>query len=483
MPDSIKRKLGEIQAALAGDRGRFYAFSAFMIIVFFTGGSSRDDVQSLVLLRPVAALFAGYALTCVARDQLKGRLFPIYIALTLVGLMVLQLIPLSPAVWPSLPGREIFGDIADLAGIEQPWRPLSLSPSRTLNSLFSLIIPISAMMLYLNLEDSRRDQAVAVIMFLALVSALWATFQLAGPSRGSLYLYRITNNGDAVGLFANRNHQAALLAATIVILGWYAASQAPAIRLAALRFYGSIAAIFVLVPLIFITGSRAGLLLMAPALVVAMFLIYSGRFTNERVPSAKNSRRKKQKFASRQIILSCSLIAVGGIAALSIYFARSLAFDRLIGSSEVEGLRAQLLPTLLKMVGDFLPWGTGFGTFEHVYRIYEPQELLRPNYLNQAHNDWLQFLIEGGFAAILIGVAALAWAGLQCVRLAKNWSASRYEKYTVVMAGMVMLLFLAGGVGDYPLRTPTLIAVFAVMACIFGDSVVLVQQKAVRAKI
>ncbi len=468
---------------ISGNNARFYAFAAFLTLVFFIGGSSRDDVQSLVFLRPLAVLFGAYALTCMDREAWKGRTFPLYIALALAGLMVFQLIPLPPNVWTALPGRQIFADIADLAGIEQPWRPLTLSPSRTLNSLFSLAVPISAMMLYLNLDERRRKQAIAVIIALAGISALWAALQLGGSARGPFYLYNITNNGSAVGLFANRNHQAILLAATIVMLGWYGASHPMAAKLSALKFYGSIAAIFVIVPLVFITGSRAGLILMAPALVVGMMLIYFGRYTIESQSSVRGNRSRKKRFASRQTMLFCSIALVVTMAGLSIYFARSLAFDRLFDRGEVEELRSQLVPILTKMMSDYFPWGSGFGSFEHVYRIYEPQKLLNPAYLNQAHNDWLQFPIEGGLPAISIAAAVAIWGAIQIFRLAKSWSFSRSAKYNVIVTSMVMLLLLAGSIGDYPLRVPSLIALFAMIACILVDSINDVQRNALKAKI
>lgn len=473
-----KTTLDTFQKKLSGSEARFYAFAAFFVIVFFTGGGSRDDIQSLVLLRPLSILFGAYALTCLNRERWKGRLFPLCIALAMLLLMVVQSIPLPPSIWTELPGRKTFADIADLAGIEQPWRPLTLSPSRTLNSLFSLSIPISAMMLYLNLDAARRKQAVAVIIGLAMTSALWAMFQLAGSPRGPLYTYNITNNGIAVGLLANRNHQAALLSATIVMLGWYAVSHAPAARLAALKFYTSVAAIFVLVPLIFITGSRAGLLLMAPALIIAIILIYNGRYIKESYFSRKKLNRKsKQGFVSRRMILVVLILAVLGMAILSIFFSRSLAYDRLFGGGRLEELRLQLLPTLFKMLGDYFPWGSGFGTFEHVFRTYETQELLRPNYLNQAHNDWLQFLIEGGAPAVLIGGVAIIWVICRLIALGKNYRSSQYSKYVAVMAVTVMLLFATSSAGDYPLRVPSLIAVFGVLVCVFNDSVHAVQRK------
>lgn len=470
--------MARLRDRLSGSNARFYAFAAFLTLVFFMGGSSRDDTQSLVFLRPLAVLFGAYALTCMDREAWKGRRFPLYIAFALAGLMIFQLIPLPPHLWTALPGRQIFADIADLAGIEQPWRPLTLSPSRTLNSLFSLAIPISAMMLYLNLDKPHRKQAIAVIITLGAISALWAAFQLTGPARGPFYLYNITNNGLAVGLFANRNHQAVLLAATITMLGWYGASHPMKAKLSAVNFYSSIVAIFVIVPLIFITGSRAGLILAAPALIAAMILIYFGQYTIEIQHSGKNGRTRKSRLGSRPAILVYCVSLVVTVAGLSIYFARSLAFDRLFNGGDVEELRSQLVPILIKMVSDYFPWGSGFGSFEHVYRIYEPQKHLSPFYLNQAHNDWLQFPIEGGLPAILIAAIAAIWGVMQLFRLVKNWRHSHYTKYTVIMSAMVLLIFLAGSIGDYPLRIPSIIAFFAVMACILADSMNDVQRKA-----
>ncbi len=473
------KTLNSFRKNLSGPSACFYAFTAFMILVFFTGGGSRDDVQSLVVLRPLAILFGAYALTCVTWKHWKGRLFPMYVATALLILMIAQSIPLPPSIWTEIPGRKVFADIADLSGVEQPWRPLTLSPSRTLNSLFSLAIPISAMMLYLNLDEARRKQAIVVIISLVMISALWAMLQLAGSSRGPLYLYNITNNGAAVGLMANRNHQAMLLVVTIIILGWYGASHAPAMRLAVLKLNASIAAIFVLVPLVFITGSRAGLLLMAPAIIMAMILVYNGRFIKESQALRTISRRKKRRLVPRQMILIGFVSAVMIIAVLSIYFSRSQAFDQLFGGGQLEELRLQLLPTLFKMLSDYFPWGSGFGSFEHVYKIHEPPELLKPTYLNQAHNDWLQFSVEGGLPAIVIGMMALSWFVFQLIKALRNWRSSYYSKYAVIMSASAMLIFLGGSIGDYPLRVPSIIAVFAILACVFSDNVQAVQRRAI----
>lgn len=475
---ALSKKLNKIKNSLSGPEARFYAIVLFFILVFFTGGGSRDDIQSLLLLRPLAILFCAYALIVKTPDQWKGRMFPLYILGALVALMVLQLIPLPPSVWTELPNRQIFAEIADLAGIEQPWRPLTLSPSKTLNSLFSLAVPIAAMMLYLNLDREGRKKVVPVILILCVISALWAIFQIVGPARGPLYIYRITNHGGGVGLFANRNHQAVLLASAIVMLSWYAASLRRGGKQAPLKFYGSLAAALVFVPLIFITGSRAGLLLMVPALFVGLFFLYFGRYfeaPNSRKSQSRGS--KTNRFSKRRLALLAGAVVIAAIAVSSVLLSRSLAFDRLFDSANLEELRVLILPTLFTMLKDYFPWGIGFGTFEHLYKIYEPQELLMPSYVNQAHNDWLQLFIEGGAPVLLIAAGAMLWFAKCLTILIRNWRSSNLAKYRALMCVTVMLFMLAASVGDYPLRVPSMMTIFAVIACLFIDSVRSVQQR------
>lgn len=473
-----KRTLDTFRKTLSGREARFYAFAAFFVIAFFTGGGSRDDIQSLLLLRPLAVLFCAYALIVKAPGQWSGRQFPLYIVGALLALMILQLIPLPPSIWTELPERQIFADIANIAGIEQPWRPLSLSPSKTMNSLFSLAVPIAAIMLYLNLDREYRRRAVPVIIVLCAVSALWAIFQLVGSSRGPLYLYRITNSGFGVGLFANRNHQAVILACAVIMLGWYAAFQKPAAKLSPLKFYASISTILVLVPLIFVTGSRAGLLLMIPALILSLFFVYFGSYYAKLITRKEKSRvRKAPLFSARSVFLMISIIAIVGISVSSMLLSRSTAYDRLFKADGFNELRVQLLPTLFTMLKDYMPFGSGFGSFEHIYKIYEPKELLSPSYLNQAHNDWLQFPIEGGIPAILMAISVFLWFGIRLVRMVRKWRDSGSEKYLCLMSLSVIVFFLIASIIDYPLRVPSVMAVFVVMICVFNDSIRSIQRR------
>ncbi len=62
----------------------------------------------------------------------------------------------------------------------------------------------------------------------------------------------------------------------------------------------------------------------------------------------------------------------------------------------------------LGMVPDHPVFGTGFGTFEHAFPAYQPPDLR--GYWDHLHNDFLQFLVEGGlvsFGLVLLFVLLL----------------------------------------------------------------------------
>lgn len=476
--NSAKRKMGKIADKLSAPAVRFYAFVAFFVIVFFTGGGSRDDIQSLVVLRPIAIIFAAYALSVSDRRGWAGNLFPVYILVALAGLMIVQLIPLPASMWTHLPQRQIYFDIGALAGIEQPWRPLSLSPSKTLNSLFSLLVPLATMLLYLNLERADQRKALVVILAMAYLSAVLAMLQLGGSANGPLYLYQITNNGQAVGLFANRNHQAVLLACTIVIAAWYAGAIRRSEKASTIKVSVALGSIFILLPLIFITGSRAGMALALPAFIIALLFVYDGRYFSD-APTKKNVRTRRPKgitrfifwrhYSSKNLVAGAFILTLVSIVGAAFYASRTVAFDRLTQGDAQAELRLELLPVLSAMVGEYMPWGAGFGSFEHVYKIFEPLDLLKPEYLNQAHSDWFQVLIEGGVPVIGLFVLLLGWALMRGRRLFDR-SVAKDRRKRIFLSTTIILFLAAASISDYPLRVPSMMAMLAVFLCMFSDA-------------
>ena len=129
--------------ARAEKTGRFtiLAYGAFLCRVALTGGSSRFDAASQPLARLAAiALIAALIVHQDGRDRRACRPGLWFLA-AVAGLIAVQLIPLPPAIWTLLPGREQYLAAAVAAGEHQPWRPINLTPDRGWNSLFALLPP------------------------------------------------------------------------------------------------------------------------------------------------------------------------------------------------------------------------------------------------------------------------------------------------------------------------------------------------------
>ena len=107
------------------------------------------------------------------------------------------------------------------------------------------------------------------------------------------------------------------------------------------------------------------------------------------------------------------------------------------------------------MIRDFAPWGSGLGSFEPAYWLYEPDHLLMPAYMNHAHDDWLEIVMTGGVPAALVALlAVVAWGG-RTFALMRN--RSQAGTHVVSRLGLVIILMLAvASLSDYPVRVPSL---------------------------
>jgi lipoprotein signal peptidase len=369
--------------------------------------------------------------------------------------MVIQLIPLSPDLWTLLPGREAIKNLDALIGIEA-WRPISLSPMKTANSLASLIVPLAALLLFAICRDA--EKILITIMAMGLLSAILGVLQLFAASSSGVFLYEVTNRGSAVGFFANRNHHAVFLACCVLI------SLFLAVRRRASASYLNHASLLgfavVLSAAILINGSRAGLISLG---LVALLAAATAFFE----PALLNGRAKR---VGAQRVLA----AAAAVAGLILFVIFALA-DRIpalsefrAGSDYATELRAQVLPYLVEMARDVQPLGVGFGAFEYAYRMIEPTDLLGPSYLNNAHFDWLQFIIEGGVPAGLILCAGGAITAGRLLRLRTRHSdtPTRLSREALLGLGIMATLAVASLV-DYPLRVPSMMVLGVIALAMF----------------
>lgn len=422
----------------------FGLFIVLLVAMFLMGGSSRADVESLVVLRPLALLVAAVGVFGLDRETVWTWRVPFLLLAALAALMAVQLIPLPPSIWTNLPWRETIAQLDQAVGLADNWRPITLSPMRTANSLASLAVPFAVLVLYCQLGDRHRRQVLVVLVGIAVAGAVLGFFQLFSGSGSGLYFYEIAHRGDASGFFANRNHHAAFLAVAMLIAIHLAMERdRPGGSTFQMLAFGAAA---ILLAGVVSNVSRAGLLAGAAALVFVP-LVIPGR--------EKSAGEGKGR---RWITLASLALPAIGIFALFALSQRSPALSRLLADGTAEDVRFQILPVLLEMVRAYQPWGAGFGAFEQAYRMAEPTALLVPNYFNHAHDDWLQFLIEGGIGAVLIAVAMAAALGLKVVALLRSGDdALRISRAWLAVA--VLAVFGLASLFDYPLRVPSLMGV------------------------
>lgn len=427
------------------DRAALAVLGAFVVAICLLGGSARGDAAQLVFLRPVCCLFAGYGIYRLGSQKVQG-LAPLYAGFgTLGGLMIIQMIPLPYAIWTALPGREVIVNLDVAGGLTGLWRSITFSPSRTANSLASLIVPLAAVLLFHIYPNHRKKDFLAVIIIIAAGNAMLGILQILGPSGGALYFYEFTNSADAVGFFANRNHSSVFSGLSLLVISYFYAQRWQVFGFTKAYINIFLAAVYIVIFLsIVINGSRAGLLCGGIALFVGLMIF------NLKPPEATRLKiARGKKIAS--IIGSIAIVMFSATLILLFFMSDRLpAFSRLIEKDPMAGLRTEAMPTLFEMIGTYWPVGSGFGTFDKVYFIHERSELLMPSYFNQAHNDWLQILIEGGAPVAILAAIGLFWYIASVLKL---FLTSKNLSHLFFWFGIMAILGIASLV-DYPLRTP-----------------------------
>lgn len=443
---------------------RVWLFIAFLLAIFAMGGGSRADIQSLIILRPMAVVIGFFAMFTLGTARLRRYKWLIILSATPILISAIQLIPLPPELWKSLPGRAIIIEIDTVSGIGDSWRPISMSPVATWNALFAFLVPFATVIFFIHLDKSEKRFVLPVLIGIGLLSGVVGILQLTGSSGGPLYLYRITNEGAAVGLFSNRNHQAIFLSALFSMI-------AVQLRIAWINgkardiVYTNIALLLsiILLPLILVTGSRAGVAIALLSGLSAMFLLQI--FSRRRVQWIKDMPGRKKTVFGVIVVGAFSLMA---FIIFRVVFARSTAIDRMLDVNWEGEARAEHWPVVLEAAKTYFPAGSGIGTFDTVYKITEPDSQLGPNYLNHAHNDWLEIIMTWGVSGILFFGALGFWFVVLSTKLWRSHITTR--GILLGRLGSVLILLLAAAsMVDYPLRVPSIACLMMIAAVWLKD--------------
>ncbi len=164
----------------ANEKLPFVLFVIFFAMLWIAGGASRADVfgQSVVRATSWAIVFI-MAWWGGRVDWRRNSTAAGFLAACII-LTIVQLIPLPPAIWTALPGRDLFMRAAEALGQPQPWRPLSIAPGMTWNALSSLIVPVVAFILLTGLPYGRHNQIARWVLIAVVAAASLAVLEITG---------------------------------------------------------------------------------------------------------------------------------------------------------------------------------------------------------------------------------------------------------------------------------------------------------------
>jgi len=423
----------------------FILLATLLVVLWVAGGASRPEVIGQFLVRSAAWVCLIVAVLFASPPSFSAIRPALFIILAALAVALVQLIPLPPAVWAVLPGRAVFTEAARLSGEPQPWRPLAIVPTGAINAAMSLIVPLATVYLLGGLRRHEHYLLGQVLLGMAVASMIAGLIQFSGGGFNNPLLNGI---GEVSGNFANHNHFALFIALGCLLAVFWMLQNGHLEKWRASLGFGLIL-VFTLTVLA--SGSRAGTILAAIALLIALGLLWRPlRGAFERYP----------RWVFPAIVIGL-VIVFALVIAFTIASDRALSVQRAATVAIDNDMRSRGLPVVLTILGTYFPAGAGLGSFDPIFRLHEPFALLKPTYFNHAHNDFLEIIIDTGIAGVILLVAGLAWWTWA------SWTAWRRRRKESLPAkigsAMILLVLLASAV-DYPARTPIIMAILCIAA-------------------
>jgi O-antigen ligase len=382
-----------------------------------------------------------------------------------VGILLIaplvQLLPLPASWWSMLPGHEPYARALELAGDSSSGlRPATLHASATEYAWLALLPCVAIFLAVQALDRAQIRRLVAIFIAVAVCEALLGIVQAGARAESIVHLGNPYGGGAATGTYINKNHFAALMAMALpMLLARWALEVLPVIRRGeelrehprnadlrlAVRILFSVLVVIAVLALL-LTRSRAGIACGLIALAMASTML---------VWNAGSAQAK-----ALLIVVAASALLLGSYVGLTSVLER-------FGPDEVSlayAGRAQLAGAALRAALDFLPLGSGLGTFADVFHRYQPERI--PGFIDHAHNDYAEAFLE-------LGVAAVAAILLLALAYAARWRelvvarSSRSLGFLQVSAGLGMLAVMLHGIFDFNFHIPANAIYFSFLAGVF----------------
>lgn len=421
----------------AADRKTFYGAATLMLSALLLGGGGNSAPLHNLFIQMVAIVvlaLVAWQRRLAPRD--RAETLALILLLLVLLTPILHIVPLPYSVWSALPGRELAVEVAALVGTTGEWRPLSLDPEASALSGLFLLAPAAMFLSVLRLGEQQRRRLAIIVIAAAILSLILGGLQVAAGAQ-SLRLYAGSHNQLPTGLFINRNHQADLsLIALLLSAALLTREARPEVRT-----WLWLAAMLLFSVGVLATSSRMGLLLLPLAILGSM-----------RFSSLKNLRNR-----------GATILWVGAAALASLAIVgRSAGAERTLARFQsLSDVRFEFWSDAMVAARQYFPFGSGLGTFDPVYRAIEDLNQIGPLYVNHAHNDYLELLIEtGAWGCLLLFLFVVLFGWLLFRKTAGEGRQLRKA------AAFSIFLLMLHSLVDYPLRMLSLLTLFGFLCAL-----------------
>jgi O-antigen ligase len=431
---------------------REFVAPLYLLVCLLFGGSTQSLWFNAALQGVAVIILAWAAIEWRAGELSQGTRRLLLLAGGVLGLVFIQLVPLPPSLWTRLPGRTMVAEGLNLLGLKAGWQSLSLAPYETLSAALTLLPPFAMIAAIVILRAYNRTALTIALLVGAVLGLGLGLLQISSPDvpGASYYLQPEHNGGTPSGFFANPNHMATLLLINIPFLAAFAGSirnQSKKVSGPSARLMLGGAGAMLMVVGILLNKSLAGIGILIPVLVLSLFVAVS-------VP-------KKVRIGTLAV---SALLLCGFLATLFSPLNREFIHGEAVSAIST---REEFAKTGIKVAENYAPVGSGIGTFQRVYRIFEDPRSIDPQtFVNHAHDDYLEVIIETGAFGLLMLAAFLAWWGSQIRAMVIAQTKDKYAGAGAIASGAVLLHSLV----DYPLRTSAISASFAVCLALLAVS-------------
>lgn len=450
--------------AVARDRFLFYALLALVVWLPLPLGSNRPWASAIMQAGTFALLGAwllGWGFGRWPMPAAVARARPaLFVYGAFLAWVALSLLPLPPALLALLsPTAHAVRGAASGQALSH-WAPLSLSPHDTAWALREAGAYGALFFLTLALTPNRSRLRVlaGTVVVAALFQAVYGSLMTLSGLEYGFFVKKYAGLGHATGTFINRNHLAGYLGLGLGVgVGLMLTALRPggeqgASWRARLRDWAQLG-----------LSRKLQLRLALVAMVIALVLTHS-RMGNSAfllavlIAGPFGLLLGRRRTGRAAVVLLVSLIVVD-LSIVGAWFGVDKVVERVRETRIASDARFDFGPDARRAAADYLPTGSGLGTF---YAVLPAYRTTPGAFLDHAHNDYLETLLETGVPGalalglfVMLGVGVAVW-----VQWRRRDPVARGIAFGVTMASVTALVH---ALVEFNFQIPAYAATYAVI--------------------